>query len=163
MARNQSWILYLYVFFNNQQYLRFSPRRHGLWDLRQRIWRVLHPNRPVRGLHRRQQHLLRGGRQRGLPLLLQGVQGLGRHLSDQVKLLVLVSITFSLVLFRLGFDLFSISQPQTEVSAANTNPNARTQCQRATFTANSDGPSPPTICGTNTGYHMILEVFFQKF
>jgi len=58
---------------------------------------------------------------------------------------------------RLGFDLFSISQPQTEASAVNTVPNARTQCQRATFTANSDGPSPPTICGTNTGYHMILE------
>ena len=25
MARNQSWILYLYVFFNNRQYLRFPP------------------------------------------------------------------------------------------------------------------------------------------
>ena len=75
-------------------------------------------------------------------------------------------MTFSLVLFRLGFDLFSISQPQTEASATpvSTQPNARTQCQKATFTASSDGPSPPTICGTNTGYHMILEVstYFNK-
>ena len=31
--------------------------------------------------------------------------------------------------------------------------------QKAQFSANSAGPSAPVICGTNTGYHMILEVF----
>ena len=30
--------------------------------------------------------------------------------------------------------------------------------QKAQFSANSAGPSAPVICGTNTGYHMILEV-----
>ena len=67
------------------------------------------------------------------------------------------------ILFRLGFDLFSISSPVTEKpGTASTTPLARTQCQRATFTATNEGPSPPTICGTNTGYHMILEVLFPK-
>ena len=34
--------------------------------------------------------------------------------------------------------------------------------QKAQFSANSAGPSAPVICGTNTGYHMILEVFFMS-
>lgn len=68
------------------------------------------------------------------------------------------NLNFNRILFRLGFDLFSISQPVSEITDA-TIANSRTQCQRATFTATNEGPSPPTICGTNTGYHMILEVF----
>ena len=38
----------------------------------------------------------------------------------------------------------------------NTNANGRGQCQTAQFTASSDGVATPTLCGTNTGYHMIL-------
>lgn len=57
---------------------------------------------------------------------------------------------------RLGFDTFSIAQPSTN-QPGDANPNGRTQCQNAQFSANSDGPAPPVICGTNTGYHMILE------
>ena len=30
------------------------------------------------------------------------------------------------------------------------------QCVTAQFTATSNGVSTPVICGTNTGYHMIL-------
>ena len=58
---------------------------------------------------------------------------------------------------RLGFDSFDISQPST-LYPGDDNPNGRTQCQQAAFTATSDGPSPPTICGTNTGHHMILDI-----
>ena len=57
---------------------------------------------------------------------------------------------------RLGFDSFDIAQPSTTQPGDDV-PNGRTQCQQAQFTANSAGPSPPVICGTNTGYHMILE------
>ena len=57
---------------------------------------------------------------------------------------------------RLGFDSFDISQPSTNIDNDD-NPNTRTQCQTAFFSAQSDGPAPPVICGTNTGYHMILE------
>jgi len=59
-------------------------------------------------------------------------------------------------LLRLGFDNFDINQPNT-ATVTTTPPNGRTQCQNAQFTANTDGPTPPMICGTNTGYHMILE------
>ena len=57
---------------------------------------------------------------------------------------------------RLGFDNFDISQPST-TALTDTNPNTRSQCQAAQFSADSDGPTPPVICGTNTGYHMIIE------
>lgn len=57
---------------------------------------------------------------------------------------------------RLGFDTFDIMQPSTN-KPGDDSPNGRTQCQQAQFSANSAGPSPPVICGTNTGYHMILE------
>lgn len=57
---------------------------------------------------------------------------------------------------RLGFDQFDISQPSTQ-SNTDTNPNTRSQCQVAQFNVDSDGPTPPTLCGTNTGYHMLLE------
>ena len=56
---------------------------------------------------------------------------------------------------RLGFDTFAIAQPNT-VTGAEPEPYGRGQCQDAQFTTNSDGPTPPIICGTNTGYHMIL-------
>ena len=68
-----------------------------------------------------------------------------------------------MLLFRLGFDIFNIAQPDTNVYTANCAAgqscltNSRTQCQRAQFMASQDGPAAPTICGTNTGYHMILE------
>jgi len=58
---------------------------------------------------------------------------------------------------RLGFDTFAINQPVTSTASAAPYTNGRTQCQTAQFTANSDGPATPVICGTNTGYHMILE------
>merc|ERR1712050_415814 len=59
-------------------------------------------------------------------------------------------------LIRLGFDTFAINQPNT-ATVTTTPPNGRTQCQDAQFVANTDGPTPPIICGTNTGYHMIVE------
>ena len=68
-----------------------------------------------------------------------------------------------MLLFRLNFDIFNIGQPDTNVYTANCVAgqscltNSRTQCQRAQFMASQDGPAAPTICGTNTGYHMILE------
>ena len=74
---------------------------------------------------------------------------------------------------RLNFDTFNIAQPSTNYPEDNS-PNGRTQCQvciktslkafptspfqKAQFSSNSAGPSAPVICGTNTGYHMILEV-----
>ena len=57
---------------------------------------------------------------------------------------------------RLGFDNFDIAQPSTNYPGDD-NPNGRTQCQQAQFSATSDGPPPPIICGTNTGYHMIID------
>ena len=57
---------------------------------------------------------------------------------------------------RLGFDTFDIAQPSTNYPGDD-NPNGRTQCQKAQFSASSDGPAPPVLCGTNTGYHMILQ------
>lgn len=58
-------------------------------------------------------------------------------------------------LIRLGFSNFQIASPSTQ--QADNNPNGRTQCQTAQFSASSAGTPAPTICGTNTGYHMILE------
>ena len=91
----------------------------------------------------------------GDKILLNHCQEIGYLWKEELTLLnpFKVKIWFS----RLGFDLFSISQPQTETPGTST-PNSRTQCQAAQFTANSEGPNPPTICGINTGYHMILEV-----
>ena len=65
-------------------------------------------------------------------------------------------------IIRLNFDTFTITQPHTTAYTGRTQDdteqiNPRTQCQRAQFLATSDGPNPPIICGTNTGYHMILE------
>jgi len=57
---------------------------------------------------------------------------------------------------RLGFDTFDIAQPSTNKPGDDV-PNGRTQCQDAEFSSNSAGPNPPVICGTNTGYHMLLE------
>ena len=57
---------------------------------------------------------------------------------------------------RLGFDTFDIAQPSTN-NPSSVAASGRTQCQSAQFTATSDGPNPPTICGTNTDYHMIIE------
>ena len=57
---------------------------------------------------------------------------------------------------RLGFDSFDILQPSTNLPG-DAIPNQRTQCINAQFSASSDGPAAPIICGTNTGYHMLLE------
>ena len=46
--------------------------------------------------------------------------------------------------------------PNTE-TGTSARPFGTGQCQDAQFTATSNGPSVPIICGTNTGYHMILE------
>ena len=58
---------------------------------------------------------------------------------------------------RLGFDTFDIAQPTTTTYLATTTINQRTWCKSAQFTATSNGNAPPILCGTNTGYHMILE------
>lgn len=59
---------------------------------------------------------------------------------------------------RLNFDTFQISGPVTTVtSGPSAVPNSRTQCLSAQFTASQDGPQPPVLCGTNSGYHMILD------
>jgi len=57
---------------------------------------------------------------------------------------------------RLGFDSFDILQPSTN-QPGDAIPNQRTQCINAQFSASSDGQAAPIICGTNTGYHMILD------
>ena len=57
---------------------------------------------------------------------------------------------------KLGFDLFDIAQPSS-ITPGDDNPHGRTQCQDAQFMATADGPSPPVICGSNTGYHMIID------
>ena len=57
---------------------------------------------------------------------------------------------------RLNFAKFVISGPSTSYPGDG-DPNSRGSCIEARFTAESDGPSPPVICGTNTGHHMILE------
>ena len=57
---------------------------------------------------------------------------------------------------RLDFDTFDIAQPSTN-NPAQTFPNGRTQCQQAQFLVTSSGNNSPTICGTNTDYHMIVE------
>jgi len=57
---------------------------------------------------------------------------------------------------RLNFDTFNIAQPSTNKPEDN-HPNGRTQCQAAQFSANSAGLAAPVICGTNSGYHMLLE------
>ena len=48
------------------------------------------------------------------------------------------------------------NQPST-IQPGDTSANGRTQCQKAQFTVSSDGPSAPTLCGTVTGQHMIVE------
>lgn len=58
---------------------------------------------------------------------------------------------------RLDFDEFSLSSPVTTITPQTANPIARGQCQTAQFTATSSGISTPTLCGSNTGYHMILD------
>ena len=58
---------------------------------------------------------------------------------------------------RLNFNTFDIAQPSTN-NPSQTQPNGRTQCQQAQFLATtSDGNNSPTICGTNTDYHMIVD------
>ena len=56
---------------------------------------------------------------------------------------------------RLDFSTFSTSSPLT-TTYTNTNPNGRGQCQTSQFSASSDGVGAPILCGTNTGYHMIV-------
>ena len=58
--------------------------------------------------------------------------------------------------FRLNFDTFSLHQPATDYETDD-DPSGRTQCKRAQFSATSAGGSTPTICGSNTGQHMIIE------
>lgn len=55
---------------------------------------------------------------------------------------------------RLNFDTFELAGPSTS-KPGETAANGRTQCQAAQFSVSSDAGSSPTVCGTNTGYHMI--------
>ncbi|TRY80076.1 hypothetical protein TCAL_09320 [Tigriopus californicus] len=57
---------------------------------------------------------------------------------------------------RLDFQSFDIAQPNSDERLA-ARAVQRTQCLDATFTATSRSGNPPVICGTNSGYHMILE------
>lgn len=54
---------------------------------------------------------------------------------------------------RLDFDTFVLAQPTTGNAATELN----TQCLDAVFLTSSNGPTPPALCGTNTGKHMYLE------
>jgi len=58
---------------------------------------------------------------------------------------------------RLDFDTFNIAAPNTAVVSSDALPHGRTQCQHAWMSVSAGGGSPPTICGTNTGYHMLVE------
>jgi len=64
---------------------------------------------------------------------------------------------------RLNFDTFQTSSPFTASptsDGANPDPfvgHTKGQCLKSQFQVYTDGPSPPTICGTNTGYHMIVD------
>jgi len=58
---------------------------------------------------------------------------------------------------RLDFDTFVTESPNTESnSPLSVIPTGRTQCLKSQFWVTSDAGSSPTICGTNTGYHMIV-------
>jgi len=66
---------------------------------------------------------------------------------------------------RLDFSTFVISGPntftQSSVTAVNgafapggiSSESLATQCLTDTFSVTGVGPSPPLICGTNSGYH----------
>ena len=63
---------------------------------------------------------------------------------------------------RLNFDTFQTSSPYTasptnDGNAAHPVAHSKTQCLDSQFQVYTDGPSPPTICGTNTGQHMIVD------
>merc|ERR1711962_688197 len=61
---------------------------------------------------------------------------------------------------RLNFDTFSTDQPSSSFPAAPTSGgygSSRGQCLTSQFQISNDGPAAPTICGTNTGYHMIVD------
>jgi len=57
---------------------------------------------------------------------------------------------------RLDFDTFNIDQPNA-VTLNDNVASSKTQCHSSRFSASSDGGRTQSICGTNTGYHMILE------
>lgn len=57
---------------------------------------------------------------------------------------------------RLGFETFVIAQPSTSYPGDDSQ-NGRTQCHDSQFIATSDGTPAPTLCGTNTAHHMIIE------
>jgi len=57
---------------------------------------------------------------------------------------------------RLNFDTFIASQPST-IQPGDTAASGRTQCQKSQFRVSSDGPASPTLCGTNSGHHIIVE------
>jgi len=58
---------------------------------------------------------------------------------------------------RMDFDTFDIDQPSNTLLPLDGSASARTQCQSSRFIASTDAGSAPTLCGTNTGYHMIVE------
>ena len=56
---------------------------------------------------------------------------------------------------RLDFGKFTLNNPTT-ITSQSSNPSGRTQCLTSMFWATSNSGQSPTICGTNTGYHMIV-------
>jgi hypothetical protein len=58
-------------------------------------------------------------------------------------------------MIRLNFDTFNVAPPSTQ-EPGDAPANGRTQCQKAQFSASGGGTSP-TICGSNTGQHMLIE------
>ena len=63
---------------------------------------------------------------------------------------------------RLNFNTFQTASPytaspNTDGNGANPVAHSKGQCLNSQFQVYADGPSPPTICGTNTGYHMIVD------
>lgn len=57
---------------------------------------------------------------------------------------------------RLDFVQFDLDQPETS-SPTDTDGSAVTQCQKSSFKITSDTQQSPLICGSNTGYHMLVE------
>lgn len=60
---------------------------------------------------------------------------------------------------RLDFETFDLDQPSSSVIDKASTTYSGTQCQKSQLQVLSDGYNSPAICGSNTGYHMIVEAF----
>ena len=61
----------------------------------------------------------------------------------------------------MDFETFDIAQPVGLTGGAVTTETG--QCNDAVFTVTADGPAPPMICGTNSGYHseFMSDIFWE--